>query len=70
MNKIEDKLVELILLKEEIIDEMRVINNSVEQKIHLLCKLEVVRYDIANVRMEYKGLLEDKMMSEKAEDKI
>ena len=70
MNKIEDKLVELILLEEDIIDEMRVINNSVEQKIHLLCKLEVVRYDIANVRMEYKGLLEDKMMSEKAEDKI
>ena len=29
-----DELVKLVLLEEEIIDEMRVINNSVEQKIH------------------------------------
>ncbi len=68
MNKIEELGMEIARLKvveQNIINEMRVINKPIEDKIHLLCKLEVVRFDIKPLYEEYKELIRDEMINKK-----
>jgi len=68
MNKIEELGMEIARLKvveENIINEMRVMNINTDKRILLLCKLEVIRYDIKPLYEEYKELIRDEMKNKK-----
>ena len=58
------KIAKLKVVEEDLIDEMRVLNKSTDDRIRLLCQLEVVRFEIKPLYEEYKNLMYDKLKKE------
>ena len=67
MNELEElgtKIAKLKVTEEILIDEMRVLNKSTDDRIRLLCQLEVVRFEIRPLYEEYKNLMYYKLKEE------
>ena len=68
MNELEEELLRLKQMEAEIIEKMKAINISTDKRVHLLCKLEVVRYAMKPIYDDYVKMVKDKMINEKMED--
>ena len=57
MNELEEELIRLKQMESEIIEQMKAINISTDKRVHLLCRLEVVRYTMKPIYDDYVRLI-------------
>lgn len=64
LEELEEELIRLKQMEAEIIEKMKVINISTDKRVHLLCRLEVVRYAIKPIYDDYVRLITNKKVDE------
>ena len=65
MDELEEELIRLRLMEAEIIEQMKAINISTDKRVHLLCRLEVVRYAMKPIYDDYIKMVKEEIRGEK-----
>ena len=68
MDELEEELIRLRLMEAEIIEQMKTINISTDKRVHLLCRLEVVRYAMKPIHDDYVKMVRDEIINKKVEE--
>lgn len=68
MNELEEELIRLRLMEAEIIEQMKAINISTDKRVHLLCRLEVIRYTMKPIYDDYIRLVKEEITNKKVDD--
>jgi predicted metal-binding protein len=68
MNELEEELIRLKKLESEIIEQMKAINITIDKRVHLLCRLEVVRYAMKPIYDDYVSLVKDEIRNKKVDE--
>ena len=68
MDELKEELIRLRLMEAEIIENMKVINISTDKRVHLLCRLEAVRYAMKPIHDDYVKMVKDEIINKKVEE--
>ena len=65
LEKLEEELISLKTIEADIIDRMRIVNINTDERVHLLCRLEVIRYYITPISLKLEKLIYENMKNSK-----